>query len=289
MKPYIALLLILTAAALVGCKAPPNRYNLQTYVQPIAPDGQPGLTAGFTLPIGPASATTSTATTTTDVEAGELWRRLKVFIDIYVNPAVGQEDRDNAAAAIVGIKKELTDRGLWRQVPLVQHEGDDPLVREIQEILDSGMLTNQQIATPGPAPEPGFWKGLLWDYRDGTETLKTTFWQLVAAYGLAGVAHEIGWVDIGGFAFWDSSDDEAERSRNLNQAATALANADANTAEIDGSGNEIELKDLPQDTEIKLTVRGNNNTASLDFQRDTQRETTVTFTPTPSTVEADSE
>ena len=235
MKKYILLLPVILASA---CSTPQGERGY--FAAPLSPSGSPGVTVGFTMPIG--TATTSTQTTQApntfaDVSADDLRADIELYRAARLE-ALKDRDADTvdqAFKAIQAAKDELHRRGLTVHQPFID--------------------TAPGVTAVGTRREEyGFWKGLLFDYRTKGEGVKTSFSQIAIAY-LGGLAlHETGLVDMSSLPFYSSDDNSAALNR-ASQSLDRASDSAANKNIVRGNNNEV--TGLPQGERLVLDGSGN--------------------------------
>lgn len=210
-------------------------------------DGGMVAAPSVTVPWG-ATATSSTETTqSASLTPAELRSQRNTYQTAW-QLAIEDENPEGADIlmdAITDINMALVHAGHPINAPLIENEAG--------AVSDS----KQAIVTDDNL---GFWMGLLADYRNGVETLKTTAMQIVTAYLVAAIAHEAGLVDIGGLAFWENNGETDAQA--LARASQTLADSRADKNIIRGNNNA--LSGAPQSSNI--TIVGNGN--SVEFQED---------------------
>ena len=275
---YYAMTLILILAMTNGCRIP------RPTIEPVnAP--YPGLQAS--IPWGPgATDSTQTSTTGPAMRADQL--------DAEINRLRAHQQTAEVQAEplrLESVNNEIRHLTRKRDALLAESERNQQGEFVADEETPQGRIE--------PPPAPGFWRGMgngilaagqfikdgFFDYSTKTEGAKSAAGTGLLSYGLVWFGNQREWWQVNEVAGAVHNTDATNRAQ-LAEAATALANADATTASVDGSGNQVSFQDLPQDTEIKLTVRGNNNRAEFDFQQDTQRETSISFVPATTTADS---
>lgn len=136
---------------------------------------------------------------------------------------------------------------------------DDTLINYHLRMLNVAMavapvIEGEPHALTHDEQEPGFWRGLLWDWRDPTESLKSVG-NLALTLGVATYA-------AGAWDFDDLTGDDGSDTANA-QARALEASSRRDKNEVRGDNNTF--KDVPQDR--AFYVEGHNN--SFDFQQDT--------------------
>ena len=229
MKKHILLLPVILASA---CSTPQGERGY--FAAPLSPSGSPGVTVGFTMPIG--TATTSTQTTQApntfaDVSADDLRADIELYREARLE-ALKDRDADTvdqAFKAIQAAKDELHRRGLSVHIPLIE--------------TAPGVTASEPVED-----EPGMIEGFIFDYRTMKEGFKTTIAQ--AGTGLVGY----------GIYYLIKKSNESNRS--LDNASKSLDRAsDKSSPKNVVRGNNNEVTGLPQGE--RLVLEGNNNKASF--------------------------
>ena len=146
-------------------------------------------------------------------------------------------------------------------------------------------ITESTQTTQAEPVKPGAWerktigehiKDTFFDYRGGWETTKTTASQATLLYAAlaAGNASGLWKVDEVAFAE-DRTDTVADQA--LGDALVASINRNKQVINADVDNGSIRLVDVPQDRAVSINVRGSNTDFELDFQQDTQADTTISF------------
>ena len=146
-------------------------------------------------------------------------------------------------------------------------------------------ITESTQTTQAKPVEPGGWKrktigehikDTFFDYRGGWETTKTTASQATLLYAAlaAGNASGLWKVDEVAFAE-DRTDTVADQA--LGDALVASINRNKQVINADVDNGTIKLIDVPQDRAVSINVRGSNTDFELDFQQDTQADTTISI------------
>ena len=146
-------------------------------------------------------------------------------------------------------------------------------------------ITESTQTTQAEPVKPGAWerktigehiKDTFFDYRGGWETTKTTASQATLLYAAlaAGNASGLWKVDEVAFAE-DRTDTVADQA--LGDALVASINRNKQVINADVDNGSIRLVDVPQDRAVSINVRGSNTDFELDFQQDTQADTTISI------------
>jgi hypothetical protein len=89
---------------------------------------------------------------------------------------------------------------------------------------------------------------------------------LALAGGLAVSTYAIG---IWNFDDFNGKSDADHQTRRIQaDALKSSAEASQQRVEIDGSGNTVEVRDLPQDRTVRLEVSGQDNDVVIDLQQE---------------------
>jgi hypothetical protein len=103
----------------------------------------------------------------------------------------------------------------------------------------------------------------FWDFSSGKEGMKSV---LALAGGLAVSTYAIG---IWNFDDFNGKSDADHQTRRIQaDALKSSAEASQQRVEIDGSGNTVEVRDLPQDRTVRLEVSGQDNDVVIDLQQE---------------------
>jgi hypothetical protein len=103
----------------------------------------------------------------------------------------------------------------------------------------------------------------FWDFSSGKEGMKSV---LALAGGLAVSTYAIG---IWSFDDFNGKSDADHQTRRIQaDALKSSAEASQQRVEIDGSGNTVEVRDLPQDRTVRLEVSGQDNDVVIDLQQE---------------------
>ncbi len=114
-------------------------------------------------------------------------------------------------------------------------------------------------------------KDTFWDWSNGVESTKSL--AMLALSAGAGTYAAGMWDEDDLFG----SDNDDKQTEKLADALIASSQSKKQVAEINGQNNTVTLKDLPQDRAVQLRVTGTGNDVTIDLQRDTQADTTITF------------
>ncbi|MFZ8869716.1 MAG: hypothetical protein ACO2YK_14310 [Paracoccaceae bacterium] len=146
-------------------------------------------------------------------------------------------------------------------------------------------ITESTQTTQAEPVKPGAWerktigehiKDTFFDYRGGWETTKTTASQATLLYAALAAGNASGLWKIDEVAFAeDRTDTVADKA--LGNALVASINRNKQVINADVDNGTIKLIDVPQDRAVSINVRGSNTDFELDFQQDTQADTTISF------------
>ena len=273
---YCVMMIALIAGIFSSCK------TVQVETSTFSPYGDVGAFVEASIPLGATDTTQTTQSPGPAVRADNLDAEINRLMESLEHPDVKADN-----LLYDSTLEEIADKTRLR----------DALIKEANQGAPPALVFDEE--TPDgrePAPEPKgflgsigsgiltaghFVKDGFFDYSSKTEGAKSAAGTGLVAWGLGYWGNRNQWWqinEIGGAVHNTGGTDTAD----LATAATALANRDATTVDATGSGNNFRFTDLPQDTQLKVNVTGNNNSAEFDFQRDTQGETSVTvFRPAP--------
>lgn len=171
--------------------------------------------------------------------------------------------KTTAAPSVVELENEIESLRRTLRDPAVS--GDPELVATaVREITRKKKVLDMALAEQAGEKKPfsQVLKDSLWDFSSGWEGTKST---LALAGVVAGATYVMG--------IWDfdmlsgKSDSEKELIKVQADALKENIRADQQRVSIDGKGNTVELKDLPQSRTVKLEVSGSDNDVVIDLQQ----------------------
>lgn len=147
-------------------------------------------------------------------------------------------------------------------------------------------ITESTQTTQAEPVKPGAWerktigehiKDTFFDYRGGWETTKTTASQATLLYAALAAGNASGLWKVDEVAFAQDRTADAAAYQALGDGLVASANRNKQVINADVNNGSIRLVDVPQDRAVSINVRGSNTDFELDFQQDTQADTTISF------------
>ncbi|MGA0394743.1 MAG: hypothetical protein ACO3MW_11860, partial [Rhodospirillales bacterium] len=105
----------------------------------------------------------------------------------------------------------------------------------------------------------------------------TTASQATLLYAALAAGNASGLWKVDEVAFAQDRTADAAAYRALGDGLVASANRNKQVINADVNNGSIRLVDVPQDRAVSINVRGSNTDFELDFQQDTQADTTISF------------